>query len=72
VRGKRHEIHGSAVSVHPWYNFSPSHVAYQTLMQWRMGSRIGYSEMADISGWNTWPHEIRFTHSAEPATQSSR
>ena len=50
VRGKRHELFGSAVAVHPWYNYNPSHVAFQSLMQWRSGSRIGYSEMADIFG----------------------
>jgi hypothetical protein len=50
VRGKQHEVTGSAIAVHPWYNYNPSHVAFQSLMMWRSGSRVGYSEMADIFG----------------------
>ncbi|HSW19133.1 MAG TPA: hypothetical protein VLJ86_18080 [Ramlibacter sp.] len=50
VRGVKHEIFGNAIAVHPWHNFNPSHVAFQSLMQWRCGTRIGYSEMADIFG----------------------
>lgn len=50
VRGKKHEVFGAAIAVHPWYNYNPSHVAFQSLMQWRSGVRIGYSEMADIFG----------------------
>jgi len=50
VRGKQHEVFGSAIAVHPWYNYNPSHVAFQSLMQWRSGNRIGHSEMADIFG----------------------
>ena len=50
VRGKRHEVFGTAIAVHPWYNYNPSHVAFQSLMQWRTGNRIGHSEMADIFG----------------------
>lgn len=50
VRGKRHEVTGCAIAVHPWYNYNPSHVAFQSLMQWRSGSRVGHSEMADIFG----------------------
>lgn len=50
VRGIRHEVFGNAIAVHPWYNFNPSHVAFQSLMQWRSGNRIGHSEMADIFG----------------------
>ena len=50
VRGHKHEVFGSAIAVHPWYNYNPSHVAFQALMQWRTGTRIGYSEMADIFG----------------------
>jgi hypothetical protein len=50
VRGVKHEVSGSAIAVHPWYNYNPSHVAFQSLMQWRSGTRIGYSEMADIFG----------------------
>lgn len=50
VRGKKHEVTGSAIAVHPWYNYNPSHVAFQSLMMWRSGARVGYSEMADIFG----------------------
>jgi len=50
VRGEKHEISGSAVAVHPWYNYNPSHVAFQSLMRWQSGARIGYSEMANIFG----------------------
>lgn len=65
VRGKRHEMFGEAVAVHPWYNFNPSHVAFQTLMQWRCGSRIGHSEMADIFGLEFLA--ARNSHHALPA-----
>ena len=51
VCGKQHEVFGTAIAVHPWYNYNPSHVAFQSLMQWRTaGNRIGHSEMADIFG----------------------
>jgi hypothetical protein len=50
IRGKTHDVSGTAIAVHPWYNYNPSHVAFQSLMQWRSGNRIGYSEMADIFG----------------------
>lgn len=50
TRGKVHEIQGSAIAGHPWYNFNPSHVCFQSLMRWQQGSRVGYSEMANIFG----------------------
>lgn len=50
VRGQTHEVVGRAIAVHPWYNYNPSHVAFQSLMEWRSGNRIGHSEMADIFG----------------------
>jgi hypothetical protein len=50
VRGNTHEITGTAIAVHPWYNYNPSHVAFQSLMRWQAGDRVGYSEMADIFG----------------------
>lgn len=50
IRGKKHEVSGNAIAVHPWYNYNPSHVAFQSLMQWRSGNRIGHSEMANIFG----------------------
>lgn len=50
ARGKRHEVFGTGIAVHPWYNYNPSHVAFQTLMRWTCGTRVGYSEMANIFG----------------------
>lgn len=50
VRGKVHEVTGSAIAGHPWYNFNPSHVAFQALMRWQSGDKVGYSEMANIFG----------------------
>lgn len=49
-RGKVHELYGAAIAGHPWYNFNPSHVCFQSLMRWQSGTRIGYSEMGDIFG----------------------
>jgi hypothetical protein len=50
VTGQRHEVTGNAIAVHPWYNYNPSHVAFQSLMRWECGNRVGHSEMADIYG----------------------
>ncbi|MGE0233583.1 MAG: hypothetical protein AB7O39_00370 [Flavobacteriaceae bacterium] len=50
TRGKTHEFYGAAVGGHPWYNFNPSHVCFQSLMRWQQGNRIGYSEMGNIFG----------------------
>jgi hypothetical protein len=50
IRGKKHELFGAAIAGHPWYNFNPSHVCFQSLMRWHSGNRIGYSEMGDIFG----------------------
>jgi hypothetical protein len=50
IRGKKHELFGAAIAGHPWYNFNPSHVCFQSLMRWHTGNRIGYSEMGDIFG----------------------
>ncbi len=49
--GGRHEVLGTAIAVHPWYNYNPSHVAFQSLMKWQTpAGRVGHSEMADIYG----------------------
>lgn len=51
VEGGRHELLGTAVAVHPWYNYNPSHCAFQSLMRWQTpDGRLGHSEMADIYG----------------------
>lgn len=50
VRGKVHELTGAAIAGHPWYNFNPSHVCFQSLMRWQCGDKVGYSEMGDIFG----------------------
>lgn len=51
VTGRRHEVSGTAVAVHPWYNYNPSHCAFQALMRWQTpDGRTGHSEMADIYG----------------------
>lgn len=51
VSGRTHEVHGTAVAVHPWYNYNPSHCAFQALMKWQTpAGRVGHSEMADIYG----------------------
>lgn len=50
TRGKSHEIHGGAIAGHPWYNFNPSHVCFQSLMRWQSGSRVTYGEKGDIFG----------------------
>lgn len=51
VTGQRHEVQGNAIAVHPWFNYNPSHVAFQSLMRWQAtDGRIGHSEMADIYG----------------------
>lgn len=49
VTGRRHEATGTVIAVHPWYNYNPSHGAFQALMKWQTpDGRVGYSEMADI------------------------
>lgn len=50
VRGKQYEMFGSAVGGHPWHSFNPSHVCYQVLMRYQLGSRVGYGEFGDIFG----------------------
>ena len=51
ITGRLHEVTGTAIAVHPWYNYNPSHCAFQALMKWQTpDGRVGYSEMADIYG----------------------
>lgn len=51
TRGKVHRFAGAAVAGHPYDNFNPSHIAFQSLMRWQTdGGRVGYSELANIFG----------------------
>lgn len=48
--GDTYEAVGTTIAAAPWYNFNPSSAAFQTLMRWESGSRIGYSHIADFAG----------------------
>jgi hypothetical protein len=48
--GNRYEARGTTIAAAPWYNFNPSCAAFQTLMRWESGGRVGYSHIADFSG----------------------
>lgn len=51
VRGKVHRFSGAAIAGHPYDNFNPSHIAFQSLMRWQSeDGRVGYSELANIFG----------------------
>lgn len=49
-QGNHYEAVGTTVAAAPWYNFNPSSAAFQTLMRWESGSRVGYSHIADFAG----------------------
>ena len=49
-RGDTYEAIGTTVAAAPWYNYNPSSVAYQALLRWECGSRIGYSHIGDFAG----------------------
>lgn len=49
-RGRTYELFGTAVGGHPWHSFNPSHVCYQVLMRYQLGSKVGYGEFGDIFG----------------------
>lgn len=49
-QGNDYEAHGTTIAAAPWYNFNPASVAYQTLMRWQSGSRVGHSHVADFAG----------------------
>jgi hypothetical protein len=49
-RGDTYEVVGTTIAAAPWYNFNPSSAAFQTLMRWESGSRVGYSHIADFAG----------------------
>jgi hypothetical protein len=50
VRGKVHKFSGYAIAGHPFDNFNPSHICFQSLMRWECNGRIGHSEMGNIFG----------------------
>lgn len=51
VRGKVHRCTGTIIAGHPFDNFNPSHIAFQSLMRWETpDGRVGYSELANIFG----------------------
>lgn len=51
VRGKVHRFSGVAIAGHPYDNFNPSHIAFQSLMRWETpDGRVGFSELANIFG----------------------
>lgn len=51
TRGKVHRFSGALIAGHPWDNFNPSHIAFQSLMRWQSeDGRVGYSELANIFG----------------------
>jgi hypothetical protein len=49
-RGVVYEAVGTTIAAAPWYNFNPSSAAFQTLMRWESGDRVGYSHIADFAG----------------------
>lgn len=49
-RGNCWNAVGTTVAAAPWYNFNPSSAAFQTLMRWESGSRVGHSHIADFAG----------------------
>lgn len=50
VRGKTYEFFGTTTGGHPWHSFNPCHVAYQVVMRYTWGDKIGMGELADIFG----------------------
>jgi hypothetical protein len=49
-QGNVYQANATTIAAAPWYNFNPSSAAFQTLMRWESGARIGYSHIADFSG----------------------
>ena len=48
--GNVYRARGTTIAAGPWYNFNPSSAAFQTLMRWESGNRVGYSHIADFTG----------------------
>lgn len=49
-RGDSYQAVGTTIAAAPWYTFNPSSVAFQSLLRWESGSRVGYSHIGDFSG----------------------
>lgn len=49
-QGEEYYAIGQTIAAGPWYNFNPSSVAYQCLMRWQSGERVGHSHIADFLG----------------------
>jgi hypothetical protein len=49
-QGKVYEATGKTLAAAPWYNFNPASAAFQTLMRWECGARVGFSHIADFAG----------------------
>jgi hypothetical protein len=51
VRGIEHEFFGTAIAAHPWYNYNPCRVSYQSLFRYEHPLHgTGYGEAADLYG----------------------
>jgi hypothetical protein len=50
VRGKVHEMRGTAVAGHPQYAINPCQAVFQTLFRYEFNGRVGYGESADCFG----------------------
>ncbi|WP_347718633.1 hypothetical protein [Sphingomonas sp.] len=49
-QGNSYHARGTTIAAGPWYNFNPSSAAFQTLMRWESGTRVGHSHIADFAG----------------------
>jgi hypothetical protein len=47
VRGKVHEMRGTAIAGHPQYTINPCQAVFQTLFRYEVDGRVGYGESAD-------------------------
>ena len=50
VRGKVHEMRGTAIAGHPQYTINPCQAVFQTLFRYEVNGRVGYGESADCFG----------------------
>jgi hypothetical protein len=49
-QGNVYEATATTFAAAPWYNFNPASAAFQTLMRWESGARVGHSHIADFAG----------------------
>ena len=52
-RGETYSARGTTIAAGPWYNFNPSSCAYQVLVRWESGDRVGHGHIADFVGQYT-------------------